>query len=67
MPNILQQFGLKVREYRLKNGLSQEKLAELADMHRTYIGQIECGKRNIALKNIVKIADALNVSLRDLF
>lgn len=67
MPSILEEFGIKVRKYRQKKKLSQEGLAELADLHRTYIGQIECGKRNIALKNIAKLAKALNVSVRDLF
>ena len=64
---ILKQFGKKVYHYRKKKKLSQEKLAELADIHRTYIGQIENGKRNIALKNVAKIAKALGVSIRDLF
>jgi len=67
MTLILEQFGSKVRRYRLKKKLSQEKLAELADLHRTYIGQIECGKRNVALKNIAKLAKALGISVRDLF
>jgi len=67
MPLILEQFGTKVRKYRLKKKLSQEKLAELADLHRTYIGQVECGKRNVALKNIAKLAKALNVSIKELF
>jgi len=67
MSSILKQFGLKVRRYRLKKELSQEKLAELADLHRTYIAQIESGKRNVALKNIDKIARALGVSVKELF
>jgi transcriptional regulator with XRE-family HTH domain len=67
MPLILEQFGTKVRKYRLKKKLSQEKLAELADLHRTYIGQVECGKRNVALKNIAKLAKALNISIKELF
>ncbi|MFA5287439.1 MAG: helix-turn-helix transcriptional regulator [Candidatus Omnitrophota bacterium] len=67
MASILEQFGARVRKYRLKKKLSQEKLAELADLHRTYIGQVECGKRNLALKNIAKLAKALNVSMKDLF
>lgn len=67
MASILEQFGAKVRKYRLKKKLSQEKLAELADLHRTYIGQVECGKRNLALKNIAKLAKALNISVKDLF
>ena len=67
MASILEQFGARVRKYRLKKKLSQEKLAELADLHRTYIGQVECGKRNLALKNISKLAKALNVSVKELF
>jgi transcriptional regulator with XRE-family HTH domain len=67
MVSILEQFGAKVRKFRLKKKLSQEKLAELADLHRTYIGQVECGKRNLALKNIAKLAKALNVSVKELF
>ena len=67
MASILEQFGSKIRHNRLKKKLSQEKLAELADLHRTYIGQIECGKRNVALKNIAKLAKALGVSVKDLF
>jgi transcriptional regulator with XRE-family HTH domain len=67
MSVILEQFGAKVRKYRIKKKLSQEKLAEIADLHRTYIGQVESGKRNIALKNIEKLAKALNVGIRELF
>ena len=67
MPLILEQFGRKVRYYRIKKKLSQEKLAELADLHRTYIGQVECGKRNIALKNVFKLAKALNIEVKKLF
>lgn len=67
MVSILEQFGAKVRKYRLKKKLSQENFAELAGLHRTYIGQIECGKRNLALKNIAKLAKALNVSVKELF
>jgi len=67
MSLILEQFGSKIRKYRLKKKLSQEKLAELADLHRTYIGQIECGKRNVALKNIAKLARALNIEIKKLF
>lgn len=66
MSKILVQFGQKIRYYRKKKKLSQEKLAELANLHRTYIGQIETGKRNIALKNIIKLAKALGVSTKDL-
>lgn len=64
---ILKRFGEKVLYFRKKKKLSQEELAELANLHRTYIGQIESGKRNIALKNVEKIAKALGVSVKDLF
>lgn len=54
-------FGANVRAFRTKIGLSQEQLAERAAMHRTYIGSIECGKRNISLKNIIALSQALGV------
>lgn len=60
--DILQRFGNRVRALRLKQGLSQEELAERADLHRTYIGSIERGEQNISLRNIEKLAKALNVS-----
>jgi len=59
--DIRKQFGKKLREIRLKKGISQEKLAELCNLHRTYISSVERGKRNISLLNIEKIAKALNV------
>lgn len=64
---ILQSFGLKIKALRQEKGLSQEKLAELADFHRTYINLVESGKRNISLKNIKKLSKALGVGLDDLF
>jgi len=64
--NILELFGNKVREERLKQNLSQEKLAELANVHRTYIGMIERAEKNITLTNIAKIAKALKVSISEL-
>lgn len=60
-------FGLAVREYRLKQKLSQEKLAELSDLHRTYISEVERGERNISIVNIEKICKALKVKLSELF
>jgi transcriptional regulator with XRE-family HTH domain len=60
-------FGQRVRELRLKKDFSQEALAELCQLDRTYIGGVERGERNISLLNIHKIAAALGVKARDLF
>lgn len=54
-------FGANIRAYRIQLGLTQEQLAEIANLHRTYIGAIERGDRNVSLKNIVHIAEALRV------
>ena len=54
-------IGRRVRQLRLQRRLSQEKLAELADLHRNYMGGVERGERNIALLNIVALAHALKV------
>jgi transcriptional regulator with XRE-family HTH domain len=64
---IQTQFGERVRSLRQRKGLSQEELADLVGVHRTYLGGIERGERNPALKNIAALAEALNVSLSDLF
>ncbi|WP_413175605.1 helix-turn-helix domain-containing protein [Anabaena azotica] len=62
----LQQFGETVRKVRKAKGLSQEQLAELAGLHRNYIGGVERGERNIALLNIILIAHALGMSPSEL-
>ena len=64
--SILDAFGAKIREERVERGLSQEKLAELAHLHRTYVGMIERGEKNITLRNIEKLAKALNISIEQL-
>lgn len=64
---ILKQFGKRVRQLREQVGLSQEALAAKAGIHRTYMGGVERGERNLCLKNIVRLAAALGVPPRDLF
>ena len=64
---ILIKFGNKVRQERTKLGLSQERLAAKAGVHRTYIGMIERAEKNITLENIEKVAKALNLKLSNFF
>jgi transcriptional regulator with XRE-family HTH domain len=64
---IQRHFGQRVRELRKQKGLSQEALALVCDLDRTYIGGVERGERNISLLNIHKIAVALGVPARELF
>lgn len=64
---VLIKFGERVRTLRKQQRFSQEELAFKADLHRTYIGMIERAEKNITLANIEKIANALNVSITDLF
>ena len=64
--HILNIFGENVRKFRRKLNISQEELADKADLHRTYIGMIERAEKNITLVNIEKIANALNVKIKDL-
>ena len=54
-------FGTNLKKYRLQAGLSQEALAELCGLHRTYVGAVERGERTVSLMNIVAIARALGV------
>ena len=60
-------FGERVRALRQERGLSQERLAELAGVHRTYLSSLERGERNVGLDNINAIAEALGVPPADLF
>lgn len=64
---FLQKLGSRIRELRLENGLSQEKLSFESDLDRTYIGSVERGERNIAAINLKKISKALNISISRLF
>ena len=64
---LLKQLGLSIKLARVRKGLSQEELAELAGLHRTYIGMVERAERNLTVINLVQIAKALDVSLDKLF
>ena len=64
--DICKKFGDRVRELRIAQGLSQEVLAQKAGLHRTYIGSIERGERNISLNNIQKISVALCVTIENI-
>ncbi len=65
--NILKDFGLHLKKIRATRGLSQEKLAHIADLDRTYISGVERGVRNISLINIIRLAKALEVPPSELF
>ena len=64
--DILKRFGARVRQMRIANGYSQESFAAKCGLDRTYIGGIERGERNIALRNIETIAQALETTLSEL-
>ena len=64
---ITEKVGNRIRELRAKTGLSQERFALKIGMDRTYFASVELGKRNIALKNLEKIANGLGVTLSELF
>lgn len=63
---LLLTFGKNLKAIRSSKNLSQEKLALLADLDRTYISSVERGKRNVSLINICKIAKALQVNVKEL-
>lgn len=65
--NVRKEFGAAVRAYRQQLGLSQETLAERAELHRTYITDVERGARNISLESISRLARALDLSISSLF
>lgn len=64
--DILKRFGDRVRELRKSEGYSQESFADECGLDRTYMGGIERGERNVALRNIGKIAEALSISVAEL-
>ena len=65
--DILKVFGENLRKYRTNRGISQEKFAEMCNLHRTYISDVERAQRSISLGNVQKIADALEIETYKLF
>jgi transcriptional regulator with XRE-family HTH domain len=66
MEDIKVRFGRRLRELRLEKGLSQEKLANLSEIDRTYIPGIENGKRNVSIKILERLSKVLSISLSDM-
>jgi transcriptional regulator with XRE-family HTH domain len=66
VPDARKILGYAIRKQRLSRGISQEELADRAELHRTYIGQVERGETNISLLNLVRIAGALQVKVKHL-
>ena len=67
MKDIRKLYGDRMKEIRLGKGISQEALAAAADLHRTYVSSVERGERNVSIVNIARLADALNVPIREFF
>lgn len=65
--NLQIQFGKRVRQLRLEQGLSQEALAFKAEIDRTYMTSVENGKRNVSVQNIEKIINALEITIQEFF
>lgn len=65
--NIITLFGLTIKKIRKEKNISQEKLAEMTGLHRTYISEIERGTRNLSLLNINKLSIAFNLTNSELF
>ena len=66
MSSLPARFGQKLRKIRKEKGVSQERLAELAELDRTYVSSVERGLRNVTLITIGKFAEALKIKLADL-
>ena len=65
--DIVKVFATNLKKYREAKGISQEAFAELCGLHRTYISAIECQRRSIALENVQRIADVLEIETYKLF
>ncbi|NJL01487.1 MAG: helix-turn-helix transcriptional regulator [Spirulinaceae cyanobacterium SM2_1_0] len=64
--NARELFAKRLRQIRLYKGLSQEALADLAGLHRTYVGSVERGERNVSIDNMERLAKALEVDISEL-
>ncbi len=65
--SIRKSFGMRVHDLRLAKNYSQEAFADIAGLHRTYIGSIERGEQNVSIDNIAKLAKALGTTMQQLF
>ncbi len=64
--DVLKKIGLNFRVARIKKSLSQERFAELANVHTNYIGKVERGEQNLTIKKIVSLANSLNLPLKEI-
>lgn len=67
MDDITVRFGERLKELRAQKGISQEKFALQIGMNRTYYASVEAGRRNVSLRNILKIAEGLDITLSEFF
>lgn len=65
--DFLEKIGFRIRELRQARGMTQEQLAKACELHRTFIGSVERGERNVAVLNLRKIARSLRIPVADLF
>ena len=65
--NTVEKLGQKIRIERMKRKISQEKLAEMSDLNRNFIGMVERGETNITVKNLEAVANAFKIDIKDLF
>jgi transcriptional regulator with XRE-family HTH domain len=65
--DLLKRFGQRIRQLRHEKGLSQEAFADACGVHRTYMGHLERGEKNVSFRSILRIADALGITLSEFF
>lgn len=67
MPDLQKVLGSRIREFRLKKGFSQESFADHCGLHRTYMGGIERGERNLTIQTVLTVAKGLGITMSELF